>query len=147
MTRRKILAAVLFFSMILCTANADAAISDKDFFNLCSYGSAKDVGEALKAGADVNAKDQTGATALMYAAADNNNPETIALLLENGADVNYKDDEGITALMSAASGNNPETVALLLKNGAILNAADDAGMTALMYAASFNNNPETIRCS
>jgi serine/threonine-protein phosphatase 6 regulatory ankyrin repeat subunit B len=81
---------------------------------------------------------------LIYAAAYNNNPEVIALLLENGADVNAEKNKGTTALMHAASDNNPEIAALLLKSGANVNTEDDQGMTALMFAAAFNNNPEAV---
>ena len=49
---------------------------------------------------NVNATDNTGRTALMYAA-DIGLPETTALLLENGADANAKDKAGQTALMYA----------------------------------------------
>ena len=94
----------------------------------------------LKVGADVNAKDNNGVTALMVATL--NNTEAVSLLLEAGADVNAKTDWGMTALMVAASLNKtPEVIDLLLKHGADINEKSNSGGTALMYAALNNPNP------
>ena len=43
------------------------AMSDKDFIELCKYGKAQAVEEAIIDGANVNAKDNLGRTALMWA--------------------------------------------------------------------------------
>jgi ankyrin repeat protein len=49
----------------------------------------------LKAGTDVNAKDEYRKTALMFAVMVlDNTPEVVSLLLQNGADVNAKDKDG-----------------------------------------------------
>lgn len=50
----------------------------------------------LKLGVDVNAKDNRGCTALMYA----DNPNTISLLIQGGADVNACNADGNTAAMN-----------------------------------------------
>jgi quinoprotein dehydrogenase-associated probable ABC transporter substrate-binding protein len=50
----------------------------------------------IQRGADVNAKDKTGMTALMVAASHNNAP-MIGLLLQSGADASAKNDHGQTA--------------------------------------------------
>ena len=56
----------------------------------------------IKLGADVNAKDKGGMTALMLAAvrvtAFNGNPEVIHTLLKAGADIFAKDNNGQTVL-------------------------------------------------
>ena len=52
-------------------------------------------------GADVNAKNKNGATALILAA-DKGNAEIVSFLIDKGADVNAKDGNG-TALMLAAN--------------------------------------------
>ena len=44
------------------------AMSDKDFVNLCKSGNVSEIEEAIKNGADVNAKSNRGITALMGAA-------------------------------------------------------------------------------
>jgi ankyrin repeat protein len=54
--------------------------------------------ELLKAGADINARDEEGRTALMIAAKYNKDPEVIAVLLKAGADARVKDNSGHTAL-------------------------------------------------
>ena len=117
-----------------------AAMSDGEFLALCYKGTPEEIRAALEAGANVNARgeylylydwcgtgprslhsdgilgltvarDNSGWTALMWAAEYNSNPEVIDVLLKAGADVNAKDQDGQTALMSAARYNsNPEAV-------------------------------------
>ncbi len=79
----------------------------------------------LQHGADVNAPDPTGRTALMYAAVSDVLPvEQIKMLIEKGADVNAKSqhsqsgDTGRTPLDIAKFHGDTEVVGLLLKAGA-----------------------------
>jgi hypothetical protein len=51
----------------------------------------------VKAGADINAADNRGQTALMFAAQECRDPEIISLLLTAGADIKTKDMNGWTA--------------------------------------------------
>ena len=116
------------------------------FACLCKGGSVQQVQNALHAGTDINAKNEFGRTALMWAARDNTNPEVLKLLLENGADIRAKDEEGRTALMWAAQDNtNPEVLKLLLDAGADVRAKDEEGRTALTWAARDNTNPEVLK--
>ena len=74
---------------------------------------------ALKAGADVNARDEDGQTAFMEAASFNENPDVVKALTAAGADVNARDEIGTTALMYAALSNiNPNVIKVLLAAGA-----------------------------
>ena len=58
----------------------------------------RDISVALiKAGADVNAQNYNGATALMYAV-ENNNEKMVEILLKAGADVTLKTEQGYDAL-------------------------------------------------
>jgi ankyrin repeat protein len=57
----------------------------------------------LEAGANVNARDDRGQTALMHAARYGYE-NTVKLLIEHRADVNLRDNLGRTALMHAAAG-------------------------------------------
>lgn len=104
----------------------------------------------IKAGANVNAKEQTlGLTPLIYAVDYNVNPKIIQTLVEAGADVNAKSD-GRTALFHAAHwNNNPEVINALIKAGADVNAkiesGESKGGTALMVAAAANKNPEVAK--
>jgi hydrogenase maturation factor HypE len=54
----------------------------------------------IDAGADVRARNDMGATALLWAAAD---PERARLLIEHGADVTAVSKQGRTPLMAAAA--------------------------------------------
>ena len=94
----------------------------------------------LEAGAEVNAGDWEGRTALMESARYGNE-EVAALLLEHGADVNAKmlpppdaESEGSrSVLMEAVKSQHIDVVRLLLEHGADVNAADEAGFTPLMW--------------
>ncbi|HEY1221830.1 MAG: ankyrin repeat domain-containing protein [Bryobacteraceae bacterium] len=83
----------------------------------------------LQHGADVNAPDPTGRTALIYAAVSDLLPvEQVKMLIEKKADVNAKSqhprsgDTGLTALDLAKLHGNTAVVDLLLKSGAISGA-------------------------
>jgi ankyrin repeat protein len=75
------------------------------------------VKELLRRGADANARDSQGRTALMFAVI-NVHADTVKALLEHGADVNVKADDGGTALMLAACGGDAEIARALLDEGA-----------------------------
>ena len=63
----------------------------------------------IEKGADVNASDLFGSTALMIAAS-NGHKEVCQLLIDNGADVNAVEKGGRTSLMLAAENENKEVV-------------------------------------
>ena len=90
--------------------------------------------KAIAAGADVNAKDEGGWTALMFAS-QNGHAEIVCTLIKAGADVNAKRKDGATALMRAALEGHTETVSTLIEAGADFNAKRKDGETALMRAA------------
>jgi ankyrin repeat protein len=82
----------------------------------------------IEAGADVNAKDDNGVTALMWA---NSDAGVARLLLQSGAKVNDASKSGRTALMES---HTPEIATMLLEAGADPWAKDDKGKTALDVA-------------
>ncbi|MBZ5684229.1 MAG: ankyrin repeat domain-containing protein [Acidobacteriia bacterium] len=92
----------------------------------------------LEAGADTNATDREGETALMKASGYGVK-ETVKILIEHHADVNRKDLKGRTALMHAAAGRRSDAIPLLLENGADPNVRDNEGKSALDLADQSNN--------
>lgn len=94
----------------------------------------KGITEALRAGADVNAKDkEIGWTALHWAAADGDE-ELIHTLLAHRANVNVGDSLGKTPLHVAAGEGQLKAVQALVAARANLNAADANGLTPLHHA-------------
>jgi ankyrin repeat protein len=92
----------------------------------------------LEAGADANAVDREGETALMKASG-HGLKDTVKILIVHHADLNLKDAKGRTALMYASAGHRSDAVPLLLENGADPNARDAEGMSALDMADKSSN--------
>jgi ankyrin repeat protein len=123
-----------------------AKITDKAVFtaalqDIAVYGDVHAVQVMLDHGADANASDFLGRTALMYAArSDASSAEVVKLLLEHGADVNAKDkhvnagDEGWTALDMAKQNGNETVAAMLVKAG-----AKSGGMPREVLTPRLNN--------
>jgi ankyrin repeat protein len=89
-------------------------------------------------GADVNAKDRSGMTAL-HRAAYGEHEAIVRLLLERGADINAISRSGMTALHVAAEYGHEAIVRLLLEEGADINAKSRSRMTALHVAAEYGH--------
>lgn len=91
-----------------------------------------------KAGADIDAADALGRTALMHAATLGRLPSA-KLLLDCGAHVDKVDTTGDSALMTAAFLGYDEVVRLLLAHGANADMRNAYGQTALLSAARMAN--------
>ena len=92
------------------------------------------VSELLSSGADPNARQGDGATALHWAA-HRNNEEIAQTLLDAGADANVSNELGATALWLAASNGSKPLVEKLLAAGASPNVRLKMGETPLMSAS------------
>ncbi len=88
----------------------------------------------VEAGADVNARQGDGSTALHWAS-HRDNREIAALLVRAGAEVNATNDLGVTPLWAACENGSSALVAILLEAGADPNRALPFGETPLMTAA------------
>lgn len=89
----------------------------------------------LNRGADINAQDEWGRTALMIAA-DGGYADTVKLLLDWEANVHLRDSNGNTALMRAAWKGHLDIVRALIDRGADVNSVDEKhGYTALLLAS------------
>lgn len=157
---------------------ADADVNDtctEDGMSVLMYAAMFDMPEMIEFliqnGANINARDYEGATALNYAQAEGHEEAVqklielgalkslvffdedwwpkatvgdVTMAINDGADVNATDDVTRYPLMYAAVfSGNPDVLRALAKAGADVNAACMSdGMTALMYAAWQNPNPQ-----
>ena len=89
---------LLLFAALITAATVSAHARTPEFFELAKTGTPRLIQAALNHREEVNGRDATGRTALMYAAQINDNPEVIAALLKAGADAKAKSGKGMTAL-------------------------------------------------
>jgi ankyrin repeat protein len=118
--------------------NARADRNTTPLMYAAAFGSLDSLQVLQAAGADVNAQNAFGATALMWAVTE---PAKVRLLLEHGADVNAKSSTGRTALLIAALHNGSDGVVdLLIAKGADMHAGDNRGLTFLLAASAACNS-------
>ncbi len=94
----------------------------------------------IDAGADINAIDEVGDTALMIAT-KKGNLELIEPVIKAGANINTFNKNGNTALIVATKNGDQDLAKYLVKAGADINAVDKNGDTALIIAKK-NDNQE-----
>src|SRR5262249_42847438 len=97
----------------------------------------------LERGADPNAANQAGATALIRGAT---NYEKARLLVTAGAKVRVRTgDHGNTPLILAARrAGNSQTVKLLIERGAMVNERNNVGVSPIITGAA-SGDPETVQ--
>ncbi len=89
--------------------------------------------EAINAGADINAQDDNGQSALIWAAYYGHK-NIVKLLLKHSAHVNVQDTYGRTALIYAVARGCKDIIELLLKHGADVTLRSESIETALDWA-------------
>src|SRR5262245_30707515 len=127
--------------VVASLAGARPRAAGVSLFGAIRGGEAAAVAGALRDGADVNQRDESGATPLMYATlyAD---AATVRQLIERGARVNDRNTFGATALMWGAP--RPEVVKALLASGAEVNAQASNGWSPIVAAARYGQ-VESVR--
>ncbi len=115
---------------------------EQPIFAVIRHGDDDAIREMLRDTAQIQAKNQHGATPLMHATLYAS-PESVKLLLDHGADPNATDNDGLTALMLAVS--NLAKVRLLLEHGAQVDAKSKLGRTPLLMASAYAGNAGVVR--
>ncbi len=122
---------------LLCAALGYGA-GNARLFDAVSSGNRAAAQALIQQGADVNAAQSDGTTALHWAA-QRNDAEMIALLLKAGAKANAANRYGVTPLSEACENSDSPIAGMLLKAGADPNFATPEGQTPLMTAAHSGN--------
>ena len=131
--------------MILVAACFILAACDKNspLMDKVIAGDKAAVSELIAKGADVNARNSYGWTALSHAARAGN-AELVKLLLAHGADVNSRDQTGWTPLMRAAMKGHVEAVRVLLEHGAEVNVQEKGEAWTALHWAAVRDHPEVV---
>ena len=134
---KKIPVVILFF---LLSGNAFA--QDDAIHKAAYHGELQKVRDLLQKGANPDARDSFGGTAL-HAAMFQKNMEVVKVLLEHGCDINAQGTgNGYTPLHDAVWSDNEEAVNLLLDKGAKTNLKGKDGLTP--YAKAQKERQNTI---
>jgi len=111
-----------------------------------SIGDLVSVRNLVEKGANINARDTLGITALISTVRmGDRNKEVALFLIDKGADISVYDKYGLTPLMHAAEAGSVDIVRALIEKGADLNAQDENGSTALMHASGHSPHADVVR--
>ncbi len=122
------------FSVLLLSAMTSVVFAQADIAEAARSGNAAEVERLLKSGADVNAQQGDGATALQWAAY-HGDAKLADRLLQAGAKPGLANHNGATPLWLAATRGDAAVIEVLLKGGAEANEQLPLGRRPLMLAA------------
>src|SRR5688572_31589717 len=128
-----------WFAIALLLFDADAPLA-----SAIQSGNRAAAIELIAKGADVNAAEPDGTTALHWAA-HRDDLDLVDRLLKAGAKPNRTNDYGATPMSEAATTGNVAMLQKLLDAGASVESPNGDGMTALMIVARTNNRSEERR--
>lgn len=137
-----VLSSVLLLTLVAGTAQANTTDVVKD--NILEAIQNIDIvslNVLLAEGADINAVDEKGNTALMLASKIGN-PRMVKIILAHNPDINKQSNAGYTALMIASEQGQTHIVEELLKHGADSTLKNVNGFTAAELAIR-NGQPDT----
>lgn len=144
MFRRSVLLGVA--SLLLATAPLIASgktMSEPTLHNAATSGDVTSIKSLIAEGAKVDARDGSGATALLVAT-HANQVEVAKALIDAGADVNAKDKIEDSPYLYAGARGHLEILKMTLAHGADLKSINRYGGTALI-PASERGHVETVR--
>jgi len=126
-------AATESYTLLMVAAN-------RSFVEICTF--------LIEQGIDVQAKSDSGMTALMLAMNPNSEPDSykiVSLLLDAGADVNSESGGNNTALMEAGHKGLTSVVELLIEKGALVDIQNKYGETALIVSSMEGGEPAVVK--
>ncbi|MFD0673053.1 ankyrin repeat domain-containing protein [Cohnella sp. GCM10027633] len=112
----------------------DVKLMDRQLISAAERGDNDRLRQLLQEGADMNARDSRGRTAIM-AATHGNRPEAVKLLIDAGADINAQDDRRDNPFLYAGAEGRFEILELLIAAKADTKLTNRYGGTALIPAA------------
>jgi len=128
----------IFAAAITSVLAASAATVSSPVADAAEKGDVAKVQSLLAAKADVNAPQADGATAIQWAAYENN-LELADVLIKAGANVKVANHDGATPLSLAATEGSAPMLKKLLDAGALVNEIEPNGETPLMLASRSGN--------
>ena len=129
---RALIVAVLF---VVACGSAPERTVDQDLIKAAYEHRVEDARRLIRAGADVNAKDETQQSAYLVATSEvGDRPALLELALANGADVDSKDSYNGAGLIRAADRGHVAIVRRLLETNIDKDHVNRLGWTALLEA-------------
>jgi ankyrin repeat protein len=110
------------------------ATNSKKLIEAANSGNTAEVTKLIEAGANINLKDNTGATPL-FRASSNGHLDTIKVLISWGADIDIQDNDGLTPIWTAIENGRIDVVKYLILARADIDIPDNYGVTPLLVAS------------